>query len=133
MTYAVIKLSGQEFKISEGDTLKVNKLESFDPKVLMYSNGSSVLVGNPYLDNIVINGKVEGEEKGKKLKITRFKAKSRYDKTVGYRSTLSVIKILSIKNKTESTSSSPKAEKNEVEKVVAKPKAPSRKSKAQEK
>ena len=92
MKYAVIRLSGQEYKVSEGDTIKVNRLSEFDPKVLLYFDGSSTQVGKPYVD-IKIEGEITDNVKGKKIRVGRFKAKSRYDKVRGFRPHLSVIRI----------------------------------------
>jgi len=92
----VIKLSGGEYKVKEGEILKVNKLSKIDPKVIMYSDGSKITIGNPYLNDVKVDLKVEGEEKGKKITIRRFKAKSRYHKVRGYRSQLTVLQVASI-------------------------------------
>ena len=101
MKYAVISFSGQEYKVSEGDIVKFNNTTSFEPKVVAYMNGDTFQVGTPYLDEIIVLGEILGDEKGKKMHITRFKAKSRYDKTTGYRSSLTAIRITSIGKKGE--------------------------------
>lgn len=96
MNYAVIKLSGSQYKVSEGQVLKVNKLSKFEPKVLMASVEGDLLIGAPYLTNVQIKAEIERQEKGEKVTIRRFKAKSRYHKTKGFRQTLSVVKIVKI-------------------------------------
>ncbi len=99
MKYAVIELSGHQYKVTEGQRLQVNKLDSFKPMVLMYSDGEKFELGNPYLDTIEVSAEVNGEVKGKKLTITRFKAKSRYDKTIGFRPVYTDLTITSIHKK----------------------------------
>ncbi len=96
MNYAIIKLSGSQFKVEEGQTIKVNRLEKFEPKVLMASIDGALKIGNPYLDEVKVKAKIDREEKGDKITITRFKAKSRYHKTRGFRQTLSVVTITDI-------------------------------------
>ena len=96
MKYVVISLSGQEFKVKEGDLIKVNKLEKFEPKVLLFSDGAKVEVGKPTLDEVKIQAEIVSQEKGKKIVIRRFKAKSRYHKTRGFRPLISNVKIISI-------------------------------------
>lgn len=110
MKYAVIKLSGREFKVAEGDLLKINKITTLEPKVVLYCDGDKISVGTPYLSDVKIDLTLEGEAKGKKLKITRFKAKSRYDKTIGYRPSLSLIRVNSIGGKTAKTAKTEDAE-----------------------
>ncbi|MBI4091261.1 50S ribosomal protein L21 [candidate division WWE3 bacterium] len=102
MKYAVISLSGHQYKVYEGDVLKVDKLKnSEDPKVLMVSADGDVKVGDPYLDGVVVKVGIEKEELGKKVTIRRFKAKSRYHKTKGYRHSHTLVKILKINDSTE--------------------------------
>lgn len=99
MKYAVIELSKRQHKVSEGQVLQINKITEVKPKVLFYTDGKKTLVGSPYVSDVTVELALEAESKGKKLKITRFKAKSRYDKTMGYRPSLSNLKVISIKAK----------------------------------
>ena len=101
MKYAVISFSGQDYKVSEGDILKVNNTTKFEPKVMAFMNDDKFEVGTPFLEDVIVKGDILGNEKGKKLHITRFKAKSRYDKTTGYRSSLTAVRITSIGKKGE--------------------------------
>ncbi len=96
MNYAIIKLSGSQYKVEEGQILKVNRLEKFDPKVLMASIDGALKLGNPYLEDVTVKATINREEKGEKITIRRFKAKSRYHKTRGFRQTLSVVTITDI-------------------------------------
>lgn len=96
MKYAVIELSGRQHKVSEGQVLQINKITEVKPKVLFYTDGKKTMVGAPYVSGVTVEIASEAESKGKKLKITRFKAKSRYDKTIGYRPVLTNLKVISI-------------------------------------
>lgn len=119
MKYAVIKLSGQQFKVSEGDTIKVNKIKAIEPKVLMVSTDSGLKIGNPFLADEVVKLEKVSEGKGKKVRVLRFKAKSRYHKTKGFRQTQSVLKVISIGGSTKAVSDKPKSAKVETKAAVA--------------
>ena len=87
--YAVIKTKGQQFKVSVGDEILVGKLsekEKPELEVLLVSDGEKVKVGKPIVKGALVKVKiVEREEKGKKLHVETFKAKSRYRKKKGFR------------------------------------------------
>lgn len=105
MKYAVIKSGGKQYKISEGDTIEVDSLKqepgkiSFD-QVLLYVDEKNVKIGKP-----LVTEKVEGtlieNKKGDKLRVSKFKSKVRYRKTIGFRAHLSVVKIDKIGNTAE--------------------------------
>ena len=63
MKYAVVELLGHQYKVSEGDLLKLNKTASVEHKVLLFSDDTTVLVGKPYLDDVSVAMKIEGDEK----------------------------------------------------------------------
>lgn len=101
MKYAVIKYQGHQYKISEGEELLVNKLsEDSKPEVLLISEDGKVKVGKPVLKEAKIKIKILAkEEKGEKLHIYKFKAKSRYRKKTGFRPIYTKIQILKIASK----------------------------------
>ena len=86
--YAVIRIKGNQFKVSEEDELLVDKLGKDAPKieVLLLVDGDNVKVGKPKVSEAKVKLKVlVQEEKGKKLYIQKYKAKSRYRKKMGFR------------------------------------------------
>jgi len=107
--YAVIKTGGKQYKVSEGDIIEVERLSAKDKedflfdKVLLYVADSTVKVGKPYLAEVVVKGIILGAKKGKKIRVSKFKAKSRYRRTTGHRQSLTQVKIEKIteKGKTE--------------------------------
>ncbi len=102
MKYAVIRLADQQFKVKEGDILDVNLLSDAKKSlvvkdVLLFADGDKVEIGKPTLANVVVKAKVlEPDWKGPKLKIMRFKAKSRYRKRKGHRQRYTRLEITSI-------------------------------------
>lgn len=87
--YAVIKIQGHQYKVSEGEELLVDKLsdvKKIDPEVLLFVKEGTVKVGKPTLSDVKVKVKVLTEiEKGKKIDVLKYKAKSRYRKHIGFR------------------------------------------------
>lgn len=86
--YAVVKIKGTQYRVSEGDEILVGKLNKEEPKaeVLLTVDGEKVSVGKPLVKGAKVSLKVLAEEeKGKKLYVQKFKAKSRYRRKMGFR------------------------------------------------
>jgi large subunit ribosomal protein L21 len=86
--YAVIEIKGQQFKVSQGDEILVGKLNKEKPeaRVLLVVDGEKIKIGKPVVKNAKVELKVVNEEeKGKKLYVYKFKAKSRYRRKMGFR------------------------------------------------
>lgn len=99
MDYAVIETGGKQFKVTPGLALDVENLGvesgefTFD-KVLLYVAGEDITLGKPYIEGFKVTAKVNGAKKGEKIRASKFKGKSRYRKTVGFRQSLTSIEIL---------------------------------------
>ena len=98
MNYAVIKTGGKQYKVSEGDTIEIDRLSAekdgkviFNEVLLMVSD-DNVKVGKPFLSESV-EGKVIEHFKGDKVSVAKFKAKVRYRKVNGFRASLTKVKI----------------------------------------
>lgn len=104
MQYAIIQLAGKQYKVTEGQELVIdrqpNALESsLDiSSVLLHSDGTNVQVGTPTLDSVKVTLKVTEHGRGDKLRVAKYKSKSRYRKVRGHRqdqTTVTVSKITS--------------------------------------
>lgn len=96
MKYAVIRIKGNQFKVSEGEEILIGKLgeEKPEAEVLLLSENGKVKLGKPTLKDTKVKLKViEKEEKGEKLHVMTFKAKSRYRRKKGFRPVYSRILI----------------------------------------
>ena len=100
--YAVIETGGQQYKVSEGDVVFVEKLDcaegdtvTFD-KVLTVSKDGSLAVGTPYVDGASVIANVVKNGKGKKLYILRYKSKKNEKKKTGHRQPYTKVQINSI-------------------------------------
>lgn len=88
MKYAVIRIKGQQYKVSEGDEILVGKLadKKLKAEVLLLADNGKVKVGKPTVKGAKVKIKiVKQEEKGEKLYVQKFKAKSRYRRKMGFR------------------------------------------------
>lgn len=87
--YAIVRIGGKQYRVSEGQEILVDKIS--DPKkvevaVLLVADGEKVSVGKPLVKSALVKIKVISEvEKGKKVEVYKFKAKSRYRKHIGFR------------------------------------------------
>lgn len=96
--YAVIATGGKQYKVSEGDVIKVEKLGveagqtyTFD-KVLLVS-GDEVKVGAPTVEGATVEADVIGDTKGKKVIVYKYKRKTGYHKKNGHRQAFTKVKI----------------------------------------
>ena len=86
--YAVIRIKGNQYKVTEGQELLVDKLrdKKIEPEVLLLVDDGKVKVGKPTAKDTKVKIKIlKEEEKGKKLYVQKYKAKSRYRKKIGFR------------------------------------------------
>ena len=101
--YAVFKTGGKQYRVSEGETLKIEKFEVEPGKkvtfneVLMITDGKNVQVGSPLVDKASVEAKVISQGKGKKVNILKFKRRKHSMKQQGHRQLFTEIKIGKIK------------------------------------
>ena len=101
--YAVFKTGGKQYKVSEGETIKIEKLEVEPGKkvtfneVLMVADGEKVQVGSPLVKKATVEAKVISQGKGKKINILKFKRRKNYMKQQGHRQLFTEIQIGKIK------------------------------------
>jgi len=96
MKYAVIRIKGNQFKVEEGKEYLIDKIDpkELKPEVLLVVDGKKAAVGNPVVAKATVKIKVLAEEeKGKKLHVKKFKAKSRYRRKIGFRPIFTRIKV----------------------------------------
>lgn len=97
--YAVIMTGGKQYRVAEGQTLRVEKLGSeegqvieFD-KILMAGEGDSVKVGAPYLDGGKVKATVLNHGRGKKISIIKFRRRKDSRRQMGHRQDFTQVKI----------------------------------------
>lgn len=101
--YAVIASGGKQYKVRQGDILRIEKIPgevgspvSFD-KVLMVSDGETASIGQPVLDNVAVKGSIVDQGKAKKIIVFKYKKRKRFRRKQGHRQQFTAVKIDSIK------------------------------------
>jgi len=88
--------------VKEGDLIKIEKIEGKEDqevkfeKILLWSDGKETKIGQPFLDNFFVKGKIVKQGRGKKITVIKFRRKTRYKVKRGYRPLFSEVKILEI-------------------------------------
>ncbi len=100
--YAVIKTGGKQYRVSEGDTLRVEKLAAeeggsieFD-QVLMVADGDDVKVGTPLVEGGKVTATVTAHGRGDKVKIIKFRRRKHHRKQMGHRQSYTEVQITGI-------------------------------------
>ncbi|MBR7890205.1 MULTISPECIES: 50S ribosomal protein L21 [Marinomonas] len=100
--FAVIKTGGKQYRVEEGQTLKVEKLAfeegsaiNFDD-VLLVSNGDDVKVGAPIVEGAKVTAEVVAHGRGDKVKILKFRRRKHSMKRMGHRQWFTEVKITGI-------------------------------------
>ncbi len=85
--FVVLRILGKQYKVSEGQEFLVDRLDGQpSAEVLLFAQEDKVQVGTPTLPKIKVDLKVVNqEEKGEKVKIFKYKSKSRYRRRMGFR------------------------------------------------
>jgi large subunit ribosomal protein L21 len=100
--YAVIKTGGKQYRVAEGDVLRVEKLSAEEGaavdfgQVLMVANGDDVKIGAPELDGGKVSATVVRHGQGDKVIGVKFRRRKNYRRTFGHRQQFTEIKITGI-------------------------------------
>ena len=102
MAYAIIRTGGRQFRVAEGDTLDVDRLDVEPGKtatfgdVLLFADGKDVTHGDPLVSGAKVTAEVVEQRKDKKVLAFKYKRRKGYHRTVGHRRKLTRVKIKSI-------------------------------------
>ena len=100
--YAIIRSGGKQYKISPGDTIRVEKIvgqagDTVEFKdVLLYAEGEKVLAGRPLLPNVKIVGEILAQRRAKKVIVFKMKRRKGYAKRQGHRQSYTTLLIKEI-------------------------------------
>jgi large subunit ribosomal protein L21 len=103
--FAVIKTGGKQYKVSKGDSIKIEKIKgdfkvgskiNFD-KVMLVDNGKDATIGTPYISGASVEAILEEIGRNKTVEVVKYKQKSRYFKKNGHRQPWFKVKIEGIK------------------------------------
>jgi len=100
--YAIIATGGKQYKVTAGEVLQVEKLESavgdaveFD-QVLMVVNGEDIKIGTPLVKGAKVIGEVSDQDRGEKITIIKFRRRKHYMRKQGHRQYFTAVKIKAI-------------------------------------
>jgi large subunit ribosomal protein L21 len=99
--YAIVKVGGKQYRVEEGDSLVVDRMPDDEGATvrlhpLMLSGEETVFEG-PDLEKVTVSAVVTRHERGKKIRVVKFKPKRGYKRTMGHRSELTRLEIQEIK------------------------------------
>ena len=88
--YAIIATGGKQYKVAEGDIIKVEKLgveagETYTFDQVLAVNSDKLVVGNPTVEGATVTASVIGDGKAKKVVVYKYKRKTGYHKKNGHR------------------------------------------------
>jgi len=127
--FAVIKTGGKQYKVSEGDTLVIEKLSAaagdtvtFD-QVLMIGEGAGITIGAPTVAGAVVTAEVAADVRGPKLITRKKRQRQTYRRTIGHRQDLMEVTITSINTDGKAPAKKAAAKKEDAPKSEAAPAA----------
>ncbi len=100
--YAVIKTGGKQYRVKEGDVLKLEQLTAEVGstvdfiEVLMISDGDTITCGTPTIVNAVVKAEIIEHARHKKIKIIKFRRRKHHMKKMGHRQNYTQVKITAI-------------------------------------
>ncbi len=100
--YAVIKTGGKQYKVAEGDTVRVEKLDAEEGSnveladVLMLVDGDNVQVGKPVIEGAKVTATISAHGRGDKVKIVKFRRRKHSRSQMGHRQSYTELKITKV-------------------------------------
>ena len=97
--YAVIKTGGKQYRVTKGETLKVEKLNADEGatvdlgEVLMVADGDAIKIGKPFIEGGKVTATVKLHGRAKKVEIIKFKRRKHHQKRTGHRQYFTEIEI----------------------------------------
>lgn len=94
--FAVIRLNSKQYIVNPDSTLKADHVLSTEFDVLAAEVGGKTYIGEPVVKEVGVKLLIEEDKKDLKIKVYRFRNKSRYRKNTGHRQPVSIVKVLEI-------------------------------------
>lgn len=99
--YAIIKTGGKQYRVQQGDELRVEKLDAKEGDKVVFDEvvavgGDKLVVGTPFVEGYAVTAEVLTQGKGDKVVIYKYKAKKDYRRKNGHRQPFTLVKITDI-------------------------------------
>lgn len=103
-TFAVIKTGGKQYRVSPGETLRIEKLPgevgktvSFEEVLLIGSEGAPLQIGRPLLAGALVEAKITAQNREKKIIVFKFRRRKNYRRKTGHRQPFTAVEITGIR------------------------------------
>ena len=104
MTIAIIKTGGKQYKVSEGTSLKVEKLAGEVGETLKFEEvllvtdekGDKIDLGQPFVAGAVVEAKILEQGRAKKVEVIKYRPKTRYKRKAGHRQPFTKVEITKV-------------------------------------
>ena len=99
--YAIIKTGGKQYRVCEGDTIRVEKLPGevggqIELSDVLMLGGEKALVGRPLVKGATVNAQIVAQDRAKKIVVFKFKRRKGYRRKAGHRQPYTELKITGI-------------------------------------
>ena len=98
--YAIIATGGKQYRVSEGDTIYIEKLDNEPDDIVSFPvlmlSGETIEVGNPYIEGANVTGKIIKQGRGEKIRILKYKSKKNYRRKAGHRQPFTQVLITGV-------------------------------------
>lgn len=100
--YAVVKTGGKQYRVAEGDVIKVEKLDGQPgasielDQVLMVANEESLQLGRPLVEGAKVSAEILDQDRNRKVLVFKYKRRKRYRRKAGHRQPYTALKITGI-------------------------------------
>lgn len=101
--YAVIRTGGKQYRVAEGDTVRVERLDAAEgdtvelDSVLLVADGDDIRVGAPLLEGGKVKARVRAHGRDDKIEIIKFRRRKHHQKRIGHRQGYTELEITGIK------------------------------------
>jgi large subunit ribosomal protein L21 len=102
MKYAVIRTGGKQYRVAEGDIVKIEKLAGEVGEtvtvadVLFIGDNGDVKIGSPLVPNAKVTGEIVSQAKAKKVLVFKKKRRKSYSRQRGHRQSQTIVRITTI-------------------------------------
>src|SRR5688572_11538124 len=101
MTSAIIRTGGQQFRVSEGDVLRLQTIAGEAGNTIVFDEvlaigGDKSVLGQPLIKGAKVTGEIVRHSRGEKLIVFKFRRRKRYKRKMGHRQNHTMVKITSI-------------------------------------
>ena len=91
--YAIISAGNKQYKVSQGETIYIDKVNQADGSAISFD---AIMVVTPTVAGVTVEGKIVGQVKGEKIKIYKYKSKKNYHRRAGHRQPYTKVEITAI-------------------------------------